>query len=59
MAIRVLDVLTSQIFGIPKRIPDYWLLLPEGHLRRRLFASMLRMIAVLPPAGRLAKQERG
>ncbi len=26
----------------------YWLLLAEGHLRRRLFASMLRMIAVLP-----------
>ena len=26
----------------------YWMLLAEGHLRRRLFASMLRMIAVLP-----------
>ncbi len=26
----------------------YLLLLAEGHLRRRLFASMLRMIAVLP-----------
>ena len=26
----------------------YWLLLAEGHLGRRLFASMLRMIAVLP-----------
>jgi len=26
----------------------YWLLLAEGHLWRRLFASMLRMIAVLP-----------
>ncbi len=26
----------------------YWLLLAEGHLRRRLFASMLRIIAVLP-----------
>ena len=26
----------------------YWLLLAEGHLSRRLFASMLRMIAVLP-----------
>ena len=26
----------------------YWLLLAEGHLGRRLFVSMLRMIAVLP-----------
>ena len=26
----------------------YWLLLAESHLTRRLFASMLRMIAVLP-----------
>ena len=26
----------------------YWLLLAKGHLSRRLFASMLRMIAVLP-----------
>ena len=26
----------------------YWLLLAEGHLRRRLFGSMLRMIAALP-----------
>ena len=26
----------------------YWLLLAEGHLSRRLFGSMLRMIAVLP-----------
>jgi hypothetical protein len=26
----------------------YWLLLAEGHLSRRLFASMLRMIALLP-----------
>ena len=26
----------------------YWLLLAEGHLWRRLVASMLRMIAVLP-----------
>ena len=26
----------------------YWLLLAEGHLSRRLFASMLRMIAALP-----------
>jgi len=30
----------------------YWLLLAESHLTRRLFASMLRMIAMLPsPAG--------
>jgi hypothetical protein len=27
----------------------YWLLLGEGHLSRRLFGSMLRMIAALPP----------
>jgi hypothetical protein len=27
----------------------YWLLLAEGHLSRRLFASMLKMIAALPP----------
>ncbi len=26
----------------------YWLLLAEGYLSRRLFASMLRMIAALP-----------
>ena len=26
----------------------YWLLLAEGHLSRRLFGSMLRMIAALP-----------
>jgi hypothetical protein len=26
----------------------YWLLLAEGHLTRRLFASMLRNIAALP-----------
>ena len=26
----------------------YWLLLAEGHLRRRLFGSMLRRIAALP-----------
>jgi hypothetical protein len=30
----------------------YWLLLAEGHLTRRLFAGILRKIAVLPsPAG--------
>jgi hypothetical protein len=30
----------------------YWLLLAESHLTRRLFASMLRRIAMLPsPAG--------
>ena len=27
----------------------YWLLLAESHLTRRLFASMLRRIAALPP----------
>ena len=26
----------------------YWLLLAEGHLSRRLFGNMLRMIAALP-----------
>jgi hypothetical protein len=26
----------------------YWLLLPEGHLHRRLFGGMLRRIAALP-----------
>jgi len=26
----------------------YWLFLAEGHLNRRLFASMLRLIAALP-----------
>jgi hypothetical protein len=26
----------------------YWLLLAEGHLNRRLFGSMVRMIAALP-----------
>ena len=29
----------------------YWLLLAEGHLSRRLFGSMLRMIAALPQPG--------
>jgi hypothetical protein len=30
----------------------YWLMLAEGHLTRRLFASMVRRIAVLPvPTG--------
>jgi hypothetical protein len=30
----------------------YWLLLAESHLTRRLFARMLRKIAMLPsPAG--------
>jgi hypothetical protein len=27
---------------------DYWMLLAEGHLSRRLFGSMLRVIAALP-----------
>jgi hypothetical protein len=27
---------------------DYWMLLAEGHLSRRLLGSMLRMIAALP-----------
>jgi hypothetical protein len=31
---------------------NYWLLLAEGHLTRRLFAGMLAKIAMLPsPAG--------
>ena len=29
----------------------YWLLLAEGHLTRRLFGSMVRMIAALPQFG--------
>ena len=28
-------------------IPDYWLLLADGHLSRRLFGGMLIMIAAL------------
>ena len=28
----------------------YWLLLAEGHLTRKLFARMLRMLAALPVA---------
>jgi Transposase DDE domain group 1 len=36
----------------------YWLLLAEGHLSRRLFGSMLRMIAALPlPDGKLTCTE--
>ena len=31
-----------------KRARYYWMLLAEGHLNRRLFGSMLRMIAGLP-----------
>ena len=35
-----------------KRARYYWLLLPESHLTRRLFASMVRRIELLPlPAG--------
>jgi hypothetical protein len=35
-----------------KHSRDYWLLLGEGHLHRRLFGGMLRRIAVLPmPSG--------
>jgi hypothetical protein len=33
-------------------IRDYWLLLAEGHLTRRMFGAILRRIAWLPlPAG--------
>ena len=33
-------------------IYNYWLLLAEGHLNRRLFGSMLRRIWALPlPSG--------
>ena len=31
-----------------KHVRYYWLVLAEGHLRRRPFASMLNMIAALP-----------
>jgi hypothetical protein len=34
--------------GVKKEIPDYWLLLAEGHLMRGQFASMLRRIKLLP-----------
>jgi hypothetical protein len=35
-----------------KHARDYWLLLAESHLTRRLFASMVRRIELLPlPAG--------
>ena len=33
---------------LAKHARYYWLLLAEGHLRRRLFGSMLRRIAALP-----------
>ena len=33
---------------LAKHARYYWLLLAEGHLTRKLFASMLRMIAALP-----------
>jgi len=33
-------------------IPDYWLLLAEGHLTRRLFGARVRRMEALPaPAG--------
>jgi len=35
--------------GLIKHARYYWLLLAESHLTRRLFASMLRRIAALPP----------
>jgi len=31
-----------------KHARHYWLLMAEGHLTRRLFGNMLRMIAALP-----------
>ena len=34
--------------GLVKHARYYWLLLAEGHLSRRLFGSMLRMIVALP-----------
>ena len=35
-----------------KHARDYWLLLAEGHLHRRLFSDMLRRLWALPlPAG--------
>ena len=37
---------------LKSEIPDYWLLLAESHLTRRLFGSMLRRIWALPvPTG--------
>ena len=38
-----------------KHVRDYWLLLAEGHLHRRLFSDMLRRLWALPlPAGERA-----
>jgi hypothetical protein len=35
-----------------KHARDYWLVLAEGHLTRRLFEAMLQRIGALPvPAG--------
>jgi hypothetical protein len=34
-----------------KRVRYYWVLLAEGHLSRRVFGSMPRMIAALPLPG--------
>lgn len=42
------QVYTSSHREAIMEIPDYWLLLAEGHLSRRLFASLLRRIAALP-----------
>jgi len=37
---------------LKSEIPDCWLLMAEGHLSRRLFGSMLRMIPAVPLTGR-------
>jgi hypothetical protein len=34
--------------GLVKHARCYWLLLAEGHLSRRLFGGILRMIAAVP-----------
>ena len=41
----VLEKLSGRLV---KHARYYWLLLAEGHLSRRLFGSMLRMVAALP-----------
>ena len=47
--------LTSLQHRLVKHARDYWLLLTEGHLHRRLFSDMLRRLWALPlPAGERA-----
>src|SRR5712692_4320948 len=43
-----LSVIAACSSGWVKHACYYWLLLAEGHLSRRLFGGMLRLIAALP-----------